>query len=197
MAKTPVYEQNLISMVSSLIHLRTIGEELGKKPFVIPRMADVMKGSVGEFELLNAQFDRTEEALQVEARPYLEDWLSAVGMSVGGEVRFEGSNGRGVARMRGRLAGVRLYPRVLHGKRCVELLLEEAEFTPGSGSSFQAYEDFSQQALAPVLNGGSRAYRIKEKDAAGVERFVVKVTLPIKVDDIKAMGSSPYYFRVV
>ena len=99
--------------------------------------------------------------------------------------------------MRGRLSGVRLYPRVLHGKRCVELLLEEAEFTRGSGSSFQAYEDFPQQALAPVLNGGARAYRIKEKDAAGLERFVVKVTLPIKVDDIKVMGSSAYYFRVV
>lgn len=197
MAKTHVYEQNLISMVSSLIHLRSIGEELGKKPFVIPRIADVMKGSVAEFESLNAQFDRTEEALQVEARSYLEEWLSTVGMSLGGEVRFEGSNGRGVARMRGRLSGVRLYPRVLHGKRCVELLLEEAEFTRGSGSSFQAYEDFPQQALAPVLNGGARAYRIKEKDAAGVERFVVKVTLPIKVDDIKAMGSSSYYFRVV
>ncbi|WP_157649590.1 hypothetical protein [Burkholderia ubonensis] len=187
MAK-PAYEQNLISMVSSLIHLRTIGEELGKKEFVIPRLQSMMQGSLQAFSALNDAFDRTEDALQQEAQPYLQQWLTGLGFSIGAELRFEGRWGSNVARVRGRLARVRLHKNLLDSKRCIVLVLEEPEFSSSGAGAFVPYDAFSSGQLPPVLSGGRRV---------SIERQDVHVLLPIKKADIDEMAHGLYYFRVV
>ena len=192
---TPAYEQNLISMVSSLIHLRTIGEELGKKDFVIPRMQAVMQGSIRAFDELNDAFDRAEEALQQDAQPYLQQWLRAHGFSLGAELRFEGSlYGRQVARVRGGLSAIRLHKKLVDAKRHVALTLEEPEFSSSTTGPFAAVETFERDDLAPVGVGRVSMETVKE---GGRERQVAQVLLPIKQTDLDALAKSLSYFRVV
>ncbi|KVP39679.1 hypothetical protein [Burkholderia ubonensis] len=196
MAKAAAYEQDLISMVSSLIHLRTIGEELGKKDFVIPRMQAAMQGAIQAFSVLNDTFDRTEEALQQDAQPYLQAWLDGLSFSVGAELRFEGCWGSSVARVRGRLAGVRLHKKLLDSKRCILLILEEPGFSSSATGAFAPHGSFTKDQLSPVLNGQRRASLETVKEG-GVARQVVHVLLPIKKADIASWASGSYYFRVV
>lgn len=190
------YEQNLISMVSSLIHLRTIGEELGRKHFVIPRMQAVMQGSIRAFDELTDAFDRAEEALQRDAQPYLQAWLRAQGFSMGAELRFEGGlYGSEVARVRGGLSAIRLHKNLVAAKRYVVLTLEEPGFSAGVTGAFQPREVFKDDQLKPVLAGDRALMEIVKE--GGIERQVARIMLPIKKADLDELARSPRYFRVV
>lgn len=194
MAKITAFEQTLVSMVSSLVHLRTIGEELSKKPFVIPRLAAIMAGSSVEFESLTTQFDRTEEALQVEAKPYLDAWLAAMRISVDSELRLEGGNSDKQARVRGRLSEARLHCRIIGGRRCIELRLDDIEFSDSVSGPFRPKTSFKDADLAPVIGWG-RAQLWPERD--GKPAYVL-VVLPIKLADVDELSKGPhYYFRLV
>jgi hypothetical protein len=199
MAK-PQFEQDLVSMVSSLVHLRTIGEELRKKPFAIPRMEAALRDSLSAFADLTSSFERTEETLQRDAQPYLEQWLAARGLQLGGEARVEGSSGLGIARVRGRLSVVRLSPKLIFGKRSVELILEDASFSVGALPGYAPFETLGEAQLSPVLNGihgvripvtreGYRGRHVSVPDEL-LDRHVVRICLPIKQDDIASLARS-------
>jgi len=205
MAKPP-FEQDLVSMVSSLIHLRTIGEELRKKPFAIPRMEAALRESLGAFADLTSSFERTEETLQREAQPYLAQWLTAQGLQLGGEAVFEGTSALGVARVRGGLSVVRLCPNMIFGRRCVELILEDATFAVGALPGYTHFETLGQAQLSPVLNGvqgvripvtkdGYLGRHLSVPDAL-LDRHVVRITLPIKQTDIDSLVRSSHFRRI-
>ncbi|WP_157657809.1 hypothetical protein [Burkholderia ubonensis] len=183
-------------MVSSLIHLRTIGEELGRKDFVIPRMQAVMQDSIRAFDELTDAFDRAEEALQRDGQPYLLEWMRARSFSMGAELRFEGSSfGRQVARVRGGLSAIRLHKKLVDAKRYVVLTLEEPGFCASATGAFEPLAAFKADQLTPVL-AGDRAL-IEMVKEGGRERQVARVLLPIKKADFDELARSPRYFRVV
>jgi hypothetical protein len=205
MAK-PVFEQDLISMVTSLVHLRTVGEELRKKPFAIPRMEAALRDSLTAFNDLSSSFVRAEETLQQDAQPCLAQWLYARALQLGGEARFEGSNNAGVSRVRGRLSWVRIHPRQPSGTRCVELILEDASFSVGTMTGYAPFESFTQTQLSPVLGmHGHRAgvakgdYRESSEkfNAAEIDRYVARILLPIKQEDIEKLARGVWYFRQI
>lgn len=190
------HESTLISMVSSLIHLRHIGEELGKKPFVGERMRPVMGNAAQAFDALQASFDAAEEALQKDAQPYIEAWLADKAFHIGGEVRFEGSRPQ-VAQIRGRLAGARLDSRLMYpAQRSIALLLEDSEYALGGGSAHRGFKpltEYSNDDLGPVL---SRVRGVTSGKPLKVDP-VIQVILPIKQSDYDGMASATYYFKRV
>jgi hypothetical protein len=204
MAK-PAFEQDLISMVSSLVHLRTIGEELRKKPFAIPRIEAALRDSLNAFNELSSSFERAEETLQQDAQPCLAQWLNARALQLGGEARFEGSNNAGVSRVRGRLSWVRIHPRQPSGTRCVELILEDASFSVDTMAGYAPFESFTQTQLSPVLGHGHRVgvtkgdYRESSEkfNAVEIDRYVVRILLPIKQEDIAKLARGVWYFRQI
>lgn len=194
MSKAP-FEQHLVSMVSSLIHLRSIGDELRKKPFVIPRMQSSMAGSARAFGALTESFEQTAAALQTDAHPYLAQWLSSLGLQIGSEIRFEGSGAHRSARVRGGLAEVRLHPRLIEAKRCVVLVLEGPSFAV-DGGAYLPFEAFTAEELSLVLTP-RRCARVPVTDAAGTERHVVTVSVPIRREDLDAMARSCFDIHLV
>lgn len=195
MAKAPAFEQNLVSMVSSLIHLRTIGEELSRKPFGVPRLQAEMAASTKEFEALKAQFIRTEEALQREAMPYLTEWLQAQSLCVGGEIRIRANmHGASISGVRGCLSNIRLHHGVFADKRCVELTLSSPEFSVGLTGPYAPYESFPRESLSIM------GYRVRWDEAGFKPGAIVKqllVILPIKALDLAALAKSYQSFELV
>lgn len=192
MAKAP-YEQQLVSMVTSLIHLRAIGEELRKKAFVSARMRSTMPNTVLAFEGLTGAFSETEAALQRDAQPFIQEWLIARGYHEGGECRFEASHEH-AARVRGRFVGARLWPRLVDAKRCVCLVLEDADYALAGGgyAQFDSFKEIELPRLAAVVNGG-HCQRALVKDAAG-QRHVAHVVVPIWRDDYDALVRSKFHY---
>ena len=196
MAKSPSFEQNLVSMVSSLIHLRTIGEELGRKPFGVPRLQSEMVGSTAEFEALKAQFLRTEDALQKEAMPYLVEWLNARGLCIGGEIRLRSNmHGASISGVRGCLSGIRLHHGVFADKRSVELTVSSPEFSVGfTAGPYLPYEFFPRESLSIM------GYRVRWDESGFKPGAIVKqliVILPIKALDLAALAKSYQSFELV
>lgn len=190
MPKAP-YEQQLVSMVTSLIHLRAIGEELRKKAFVSDRMQSSMLTTVQAFDSLTGAFGATEAALQHDAQPYVQKWLSALGFHEGGECRFEVSHGHAV-RVRGRFVSARLWPRLVDAKRCICLVLEDPDYALDGGgyAPFDSFNAAEQVGLELVTNG-SRCQRELVEDAAG-RRHVAHVVVPIWRDDYDALARSRF-----
>jgi hypothetical protein len=183
------HESTLISMVTSLIHLRHIGEELGKKPFVGERMRPLMGNAAQAFDALQASFDAAEEALQKDAQPFIEAWLADKAFHIGSEVRFEGSHPQ-VAQIRGRLAGARLDSRLMYpAQRSIMLLLEDSEYAIGSGTShrgFKPLNEYTADELGPVL---SRVRGVTSGTPLAVDP-TIRVILPIKQSDYDEMTTS-------
>lgn len=190
MPKAP-YEQQLVSMVTTLIHLRSIGEELRKKSFVSARMRSAMPATVCAFDGLTAAFSETEAALQRDAQADLQTWLSAFGFHEGGEFRFEVSRGH-TARVRGQLAAARLWPRLVDAKRCICLVLDYPEYSLAGGpyAQFDFYDESERKALE-VVTEGCRCERVPVNDAAGA-RHVAHVLLPIWRDDYDTLARSTF-----
>lgn len=190
MPKAP-YEQQLVSMVTTLIHLRSIGEELRKKSFVSARMRSSMPATVCAFDGLTEAFSETEAALQRDAQADLQKWLSALGYHVGGEFRFERSRGH-TARVRGHLVAARLWPRLVDAKRCICLVLADPEYSLEGGPyvQFDSHNESERKALE-VVTDGYRCERVAVNDAAG-EHHVAHVLLPIWRDDYDALARSTF-----
>ncbi len=193
-------------MVSSLVHLRTIGEELRKKTFVIPRMHAALHASLDAFNDLSSSFEHTEETLQQDAQACLAQWLAANSLQVGGEARFESNNNAGISRVRGRLSWVRIHPRQPAGTRWVELILEDASFSVGATTEYAPFESFTQAQLSAVLGMHGRRLGIVKGDyrensetqnAAEIDSYVVRILRPIKQADIAKLARGAGYFRQI
>jgi hypothetical protein len=190
MSKAP-FEQQLVSMVTSLIHLRAIGEELRKKAFVSDRMRSSMPTTVRAFDGLTGAFGDTEAALQHDAQPYIQKWLSALGFLEGGECRFEVSQGH-TARVRGRFLSARLWPRLIDAKRCICLVLEDPDYAL-DGGGYAQFDSFNaaEQVGLELVTDGSRCERAVVNDAAG-RRHVAHVVVPIWRDDYDALARAKF-----
>ncbi len=183
------FERDLVSIVTSLIHLRSIVEALKKKDFVTARMTSVMVSTAAEFQQLQAQFVRTEAALQDEAGPFLQQWLAAQGLSLGGELRLEGSmTTAATAWLRGRLDSIRLHPRQHGGGRFVELDVSEVGYAVASSGPFRPYESCALASIEPVVGKGWHVVRLPAPNC-------VRVVLPIKGADIRELATSAYRDR--
>jgi hypothetical protein len=207
MAKT-TFEQDLISLVTSLIHLRFIGEELHKKPFAIPRMEAALHNSINAFQDLSVSFERVEETMQQDAQPYIAQWLAARRLQIGGGAAFEGRNGSNIARIRGRLSVAQLHPRMHAGKRYVELIPDDLSFSVDTNTQYELFETFTAQQLSAVLgNTTVRRLPVTKSETrfqfrtapadADIDRYVARVLLPIKQADIKALALGIWHFRQV
>ncbi len=180
------FERDLVSIVTSLIHLRSIEEALKKKEFVTARMTSVMVSTAAEFQRLQAQFVQTEAALQEEAGPFLQQWLAAQRLSLGGEFRLQGvSSATSAAWLRGRLDSIRLHPRQHGGGRFVELEVNEVGYAVDSAGPFRPYEACTPVSLEPVVGKGWHVVRLTTPDC-------VRVVLPIKGVDIRELATKTY-----
>ncbi len=183
------FERDLVSIVTSLIHLRSIEEALKKKDFITARMTSVMVNTAAEFQQLQEQFVRTEAALQDEAGPFLQQWLAAQRLSLGGEFRLEGSSSTTApAWLRGRLESIRLHPRQHGGGRFVELEVSEVGYAVDSSGPFKPYEAWAPAALESVGGNGWHVVRLQAPAC-------VRVVLPIKGADLRELATSPYRDR--
>jgi hypothetical protein len=182
---TSKLESTLVSMAGTLIYLREMASVLASKPIVPKAVASDMPATLGELAVLGVQFEAARRAAAADAQPFLDDWLTRVGLHVGGV--FDAKTARRHApgdplRITGGVERVALLAVPIAGVRVVDVTLIGAELhVPRLGIVRSVDEipvrDQADQNLCALRD-------VKTVDpVTGASRIALHVRIPLKTDD--------------
>ncbi|KVP75367.1 hypothetical protein WJ96_06290 [Burkholderia ubonensis] len=178
-------EATLVSMAGTFMYLHDMVSTLNRKPLVPRAVEPLMAATMTELDTLKAQFEASRQAALKDAQPLLDEWLSQVGLTVGGVIRGVswrralGSTRGATLTFEGGIANARLHHFALDGARVVDFTLDGAQLRLPSGQIARTVADIPVRAES--MYNLTALKDIETKDArTGEASPVLHVRVPLQ-----------------